>query len=77
MGGKKASTETVCEVREKVNKLFPGARKQTKSYRNRPRDMGLRGVLVGNMASKEYSPPFIFSVSLRVPLYRLRYHQPL
>lgn len=37
----KVSAETVCEVREKVNKLFPGAREQTKSYGNRSRHSGL------------------------------------
>lgn len=37
----KISAETVCEVREKVNKLFQGAREQTKSYGNRSRYSGL------------------------------------
>lgn len=53
-------------TREKVNKLFPGAREQTESYRNEV-----------NMTSQKYNPPFIISINLRVPLYRLRYNQPL
>lgn len=61
MGEKKKPQQKVCEVREKVNKLFPGAREQTKSYRNRPRDSGPGRVLLGNIESQEYSPLFIFS----------------
>lgn len=53
-------------TREKVNKLFLGAREQTESYRNEV-----------NMTSQKYNPPFIISINLRVPLYRLRYNQPL
>jgi len=36
--GNKTSTEIVCEDREKVNKLFSGAREQPEGSRNRPRD---------------------------------------
>lgn len=73
----KASTEIVCEDRKKVNKLFLVAREQMEGYRNRPRDARPRAFLIVNKTSQEHSLSFVFSVSLRVPLYRPRYHEPL
>ena len=58
--GNKASTEIVCEDREKVNKLFSGAREQPEDSTNRPRDPRPRHFWWGTQHHRNADPPTPF-----------------